>query len=130
MEHRGPTGDRQALQARLIELLDDPGLNFADRYYGYYDERRHKQPSVKYQPQEFAQILAATGIAFTYDRREHFFGHKETFRGLDFVLNLMFPYSRHLEVVFAVKMPFGECLASLSRLGTRSKTMARSYIRV
>jgi hypothetical protein len=65
--------EREKDDARLIELL--AAMDFADRYYAMCEAHSKRGPEMPLQRQRVA--LAKTGRAFTYDKREKFFAHKD-----------------------------------------------------
>ncbi|WP_280395879.1 hypothetical protein [Nocardia brasiliensis] len=79
--------EREHLHAELLELLRH--IDFGGRYFQYYETliNRSRRDDHSISSDDFAKILAETGLPFRYFRREKFFGYIERRRGYDIFLH-------------------------------------------
>ena len=87
-------------QTKLIAMLAE--LAFDRRYYRFYEEQKAAESTQM--PGDGrsiqAQLLAETGLAFTYDSKEKFFGHQSEQSGGKSILNVIFRSSTAEFVVY------------------------------
>ena len=92
-------------KTKLIVLLH--GIDFGRRYYAFCDEHKGKSPDRAIARADYEQALAATGLSFSFDAREKFFGHRETAGELKLTLNVLIGHG-DLELVLAIESPRGK----------------------
>jgi hypothetical protein len=100
--------DKEMLYAKLIKLL--AGMDFDKRYYGFYEAQRGqgKKGMSTLRLEDFQTALAKTSLDFSYQAKEKFFSHTETFDHCAVGLNVAFPYSSAVEFILSVKTRQGD----------------------
>jgi hypothetical protein len=96
--------DKATMRARLVELLAE--IDFARRYYDFYQGIKGRPAMPGLGPEVVAAALETTGLAFKYDAREQYFGHKQKHERAEFGLNVAFAQSQ-LELILAIKTRHG-----------------------
>jgi hypothetical protein len=119
----GEMSDRRQFELKLYKLLSQ--MEFAERYYRFFQQtQRNYQGEASFEQEDFADALSSTGVDFKYDKRERFFGHKESHPSCDLTLNVAF-LDDSVEFILAVKTsqgyiggPFTVLARQVKRLGT------------
>ncbi len=108
--------DETILTAKLVALLTD--IHFPERYYGYYEQGRHRSGMAKLDQAAIVKALEATGLSFRFSPREKFFYYRETHTDLEIGLHIAFSASSaEFILVLNVKgVPIGSPYPGLAHL--------------
>jgi hypothetical protein len=91
---------RQELEIKLLKLLQK--INFDQKYYQYYQSRSNSSEKSNLKLDVFETVLMQTSLDFKYNKKEKFFGHKETVANHDVVFNIAFT-SSSVELILSIK---------------------------
>lgn len=87
---------------RLLDLLAQ--IDFAGRYYAYYDTCRGRSSMLGFCKDALERALSLTGLPFRYRKKENFFSFVEKHQTCEIGLNVASPHSAvELILVFKVK---------------------------
>jgi hypothetical protein len=97
----------EELQRTFIELVARQRPDFGQRYYEFCEARTHRPPSTLRRA-DFTDAIAATGLAFRYDRGEDFFQLVEPRGGVELRFHVIVRNSTvELGVYFVVARGLG-----------------------
>lgn len=88
-------------ESQLLDLLER--IDFGRRYYAYCDAHAGKTAAPQLTHADHQHVLDESGLAFKYDAKERFFGHRDRHGAVTLVLNAII--RTDLELVLALKGP-------------------------
>jgi hypothetical protein len=91
----------ECLQAQFVDLLVK--MDFARRYYEFYEKVRNRGPMRTFNPEEAKAVLASISPAFRYVKKERFFRCTDTADGFKFLLNVADLHHSQVEFIFYEK---------------------------
>jgi hypothetical protein len=94
----------ERMDAVFLRLLAE--MNFADRYYQYYEKCRGRGEMAEYTGLDLDDVLEEFPMKFKLHRKERFFGHTEKAGGIECIFNVAFPYS-HVEFIVGFRTRVG-----------------------
>jgi hypothetical protein len=106
------SGDEH-LRKTLLQLL--AGMDFAERYYGYFERTRGRGAMPSYSREDLAAALAATGLEFRYHSKERFFSYREEGKTCTVGLNAAFPDSK-VELILTLDTADGDIGGTFAEL--------------
>jgi hypothetical protein len=108
-------------ESQLLDCLRR--IDFGRRYYAYCDANAGKTADPALTREDFQHALNASGVAFTYNASERFFGHRETHAEVTLALNAVISRT-DLELVLAVIGPHETVGGTFHGLSYRLMRMA------
>jgi hypothetical protein len=112
---------RQESERKFLKILQK--IDFDKKYYQYYENCSNRLEKSNLKLDAFESVLISSSLDFKYDKREKFFGHKETVAKHDVVFNVAFPYSC-VELILSVKV------AESCKVGGPFPALARKVARL
>ena len=116
------TNEREKRQQEFLRLLAE--LEFGRRYYEFYDSRAGKKGESSLSLADFERALAETGLIFEYHKGDQFFSHEESYRSMDFELNVQLKFSM-AEFIMGFDTPYGGVGGPFHSLAARSEALRR-----
>jgi hypothetical protein len=97
------SGNVQELEQKLGQKLFKTlrRINFDKKYYGYCESHSDRTEKSNLKLSDFESVLMSTSLNFKYDKREKFFGHKETLENHTIVFNIAFSSCR-VEIILSI----------------------------
>lgn len=98
--------DKKDYENKLITLLAN--MNFATHYYSTYETFKGKQPSTKFEVNDYLEAInAVSEMPFKYYKKEKFFGIREKWGELVVKFNIALYHNCAIEFILAVQTPAG-----------------------
>ena len=90
----------------LISMLAE--IDFANRYYKMYETLKDSKKSARFTLDDYREAIStATNMASTYNKKEKFFGIRDTWRHLPVKFNIALYYDSAIEFILAINTPAG-----------------------
>ncbi|HEX6288587.1 MAG TPA: hypothetical protein VFZ66_05315 [Herpetosiphonaceae bacterium] len=105
---------------KLIRILSK--INFADRYYQFYEIGRDRPEMSNYQQDDLIEVLSNTPLEFKYVKKDKFFVYKEKHQTCNLTLKVSFQHSQ-VDWLFHIETKQGPVGGPYSLLARESKQL-------
>lgn len=116
------TDNTEVNKSRLVRLLTR--IDFGGRYYDFCDRHAGAHPDPRLSHADHEKAISATGLDFKYDKRERFFGHRESIKGTTLYLNISLAHP-DVELILAFDTPVGRVGGTFQGLAAAAEALSR-----